>query len=98
MWYCRLMKTSSFIHYHFRLAVCFLFCAQTARPQAGRAELFGTVRDPAGLAAAGATAELRLPTGPTGHVLLNGKETPSKQRGRWRVLTLSAGRYTGNCN
>jgi hypothetical protein len=46
----------------------------------------------------GATAELHLPVGPAGHVLLNGKETPTRQQGRWRVLVLSAGRYTGNCN
>ena len=36
--------TSSFIHYQFRLAVFLLACALTARAQAGRAELFGTVR------------------------------------------------------
>jgi alpha-L-rhamnosidase len=46
----------------------------------------------------GVTADLHLPAGPAGRVLLNGKETPSRRQGRWRVLTLSAGRYTGNCN
>jgi hypothetical protein len=51
--------TSSFILYQSRLAVLLLACAQTAWTQAGRAELFGTVRDPAGLAVAGANAELR---------------------------------------
>jgi hypothetical protein len=51
--------TSSFIHYHARLAVFLLACAQTAWPQAGRAELLGTVRDPAGLPVEGAAAELR---------------------------------------
>jgi hypothetical protein len=34
--------TSSFIHYHSRIAVFLLACAQTAWAQAGRAELFGT--------------------------------------------------------
>src|ERR1035437_6988708 len=48
-WYCLLRVTSSFIHYHSRIAVFLLACAQTAWAQAGRAELFGTVRDPAGL-------------------------------------------------
>src|SRR5450759_879507 len=57
-WYCLLRVTSSFIHYHSRLAVVLLGCAQAVWAQAGRAELFGTVRDPAGLAVAGATAEL----------------------------------------
>jgi alpha-L-rhamnosidase len=46
----------------------------------------------------GANAELYLPAGPTGHVLLNGKETPSRRQGRWRVLTLSTGRYAGSSN
>jgi hypothetical protein len=40
------------------LAVFLLACARTAWAQAGRAELFGTVRDPAGLAVPGATVEL----------------------------------------
>jgi alpha-L-rhamnosidase len=47
---------------------------------------------------AGTTAELQLPVGPAGRVLLNGKETTTRQQGRRRVLTLSAGRYTGSCS
>lgn len=46
----------------------------------------------------GAAAELHLPAGPAEHVFLNGRESPLRQQGRWRVLLLSAGRYTGSCN
>jgi predicted pyridoxine 5'-phosphate oxidase superfamily flavin-nucleotide-binding protein len=42
------------------------------------------------------TAQLRLPAGPGGCVVLDGKQTSSDSSGRWRVVTLSAGRHTGS--
>jgi len=87
-WYCLLRVTSSFIHYHSRIAVFLLACAQTAWAQAGRAELFGTVRDPAGLAVAGATAELSEANTGLRHAALTG------DRGEYHFAALLPGAYS----
>ena len=51
--------TSSSIRYHYRLAACLLTLAVRLAAQSGRAELFGTVRDPASLPVSSAAAVLR---------------------------------------
>jgi hypothetical protein len=80
--------TSSFIQYHSRLAVFLLACAQPAWTQAGRAELFGTVRDPAGLPVPGATVELREAGTGLRNALLSG------DRGEYHFAALLPGSYS----
>src|SRR5450759_1229247 len=87
-WYCLLRVTSSFIHYHSRIAVVLLACAQAAWAQAGRAELFGTVRDPAGLAVAGASAELSEANTGLRQAVLTG------DRGEYHFAALLPGTYS----
>src|ERR1035437_1110848 len=86
--FCLLRVTSSFIHYHSRVAVFLLACAQTAWALAGRAELFGTVRDPAGLALPGATAELSEANTGLRHAALTG------DRGEYHFAALLPGAYS----
>ena len=87
-WYYLVNVTSSFILYHFRLTVLLLACAQTAWTQAGRVELFGTVRDPAGLAVAGANAELREAATGLRQALLTGDD------GQYHFAALPPGAYS----
>jgi hypothetical protein len=43
----------------------------------------------------GVQTQLFLPAGPKSNVILNGQSQSTKSQGRWRVLTLAGGTYTG---
>ncbi|MEO8594816.1 MAG: TonB-dependent receptor [Candidatus Solibacter sp.] len=79
--------TSSFIRYHSRLAICLLIGLRTLSSQAGRAELFGIVRDPKGLAVSGAAAELRDSATGASYATLTG------ETGGYHFAALPPGEY-----